>query len=135
MKRVTKTQIDQLAHLKASYDQANKEAKKVEKLYKTALAPVLEYLDEVLKLPVSETAELRGKTTIVEFGKCRQTRVITDQVEALRRLEAVREGLGFASITIPLKVLDAELRAEELTDLVKTEHGARSVKATIFDDE
>lgn len=135
MKRVTKNQIDQLASLKVAADLATKQANKAKKLYEAALTPVLEYLDESLKLKPLQKAELRGNRSEVDFGPCRKNRKIKDMVEALRRLEAVRQGLGFEHISIPLKVLDEELRSEELDDLVRIEYGGRSVKATIFEEE
>ena len=92
---------------------------------------IVQYLDEALKIPATKEAELRGKSYVVLFGKKRETRFIKDMTEALRRLEAVRQGLGYEHISIPLKVLDEQLRADELTDLVGKSYGNRSVKSTL----
>lgn len=128
--KVTKKTVDELAILKNEYDAANKALKAAEKKLKLAQAPVVEYLEDVLKIGPKKGAELRGNRFILEFGAKRETRVLKDPVEALRRLEAVRQGLGFEHISIPLKVLDEELRADEVTDLIRYEYGNRSMKAT-----
>ena len=134
MKKVTKADVDNLAKLELSMKEQRKLFNAAEKKYKTALVPVIEYLDDVLKLGPLKGAELRGKQYILEFGKKREQRFLKDTVEALRRLEAVREGLGFENISIALKVLDTELRADELTDLIGKTYGARSVKAVFVGD-
>ena len=132
--KVTKKTVDELAELKNAYDKANKALKAAEKKLKLAQAPVVEYLEDVLKIGAKKGAELRGLKYVLEFGAKRETRVLKDPVEALRRLEAVRQGLGFEHISIPLKVLDEELRADEITDLIGFTYGARSMKATNIDD-
>lgn len=134
MKRVTKRIIDELANLKADFDVKNKEATAAKKKYGIALEPVLEYINDVLKVPAKKGAQLRGANSEVEFGARAEKRELKDPVEALRRLESVRKGLGYEHIAIALKVLDEQLRAEEVSDLITTHYGARRVKATIFEE-
>ena len=135
MKKITKTDVDNFATLEVELRAKRKEFQALEKKYKLALEPFVTYLDEALKIPATKGAELRGKRYIVLFGKKRETRFIKDMTEALRRLEAVRQGLGYEHISIPLGVLDEQLRADELTDLVGKSYGNRSVKSTLVGDE
>jgi hypothetical protein len=135
MKKVIKRDIDNLAVLEIEMRKARKEFQAVEKKYKLALGPILQYLDDVLKIPPTKGAQMRGKTYIVDFGTKREQRFILDMVEALRRLESVREGLGYEHISIPLGVLDEELRKDETTDLIGKSYGNRSVKSTFIGEE
>ena len=134
MKKVTKADIDTLAKLELSMKEQKKLFTAAEKKYKTALEPVLTYLEEEVKLAPTKGAELRGKEYILEFGAKRVQRFLKDTIEALRRLEAVRKGLGYEHISIPLKVLDEQLRADEITDIIGKDYGSRSVKATFVGD-
>lgn len=135
MKRVTKRIVDELANLKTDFDVKSKAAAAAKKKYSIALEPVLTYINDVLKVPATKGAQLRGAHSEVEFGARAEKREVIDPVEALRRLEAVRKGLGYEHVSIALKILDEQLRAEELKDLVTTNYGARRVKATVFNDE
>lgn len=135
MKKVTKADVDNLAVLELAMRAKRKEFQAAEKKYKLALAPVVTYLDEALKIPADNSAQMRGKTYLLEFGAKREQRFIKDMVEALRRLESVRQGLGYEHISIPLGVLDEELRADEVTDIIGKTYGNRSVKATLLGDD
>lgn len=130
--RLTKRMIDELAVLKRDLDEANKAARAADKAYNINLAPITSHLEEDMKLAVDQTVELRGASSVLEIGKCRKVRSLINPVEALNRLESVRIGLGWESMTIPLKVLDAQLRESEKEDLIEVEYGVRSVKATIL---
>ena len=132
--RVTKADIDNLAQLELAMKEQKKLFAAAEKKYKTALSPVLDYLDLQVKLPPTKGAELRGKRYVLEFGAKRVQRFLKDTVEALRRLEAVRQGLGYENISIALGVLDKELRADEVEDIIGKEYGGRVVKATFVGD-
>ena len=131
-KRPTKTQIDELAILRHRYDAAKAEADRCEKLYKKALAPVATYVDE--RITPTQAMSLTGVLHTVEFGKARAVRKLIDPRTALSLLERVKAGLGFAHISIPIKVLDENLRAEETKGLYEVEYGARSVKVTDLDE-
>lgn len=135
MKKVTKAEVDALAVLEVEMRTARKTFQAIEKKYKLALSPVLEYLDDVLKIAPDKAAEMRGKQYVLLFGAKREQRFLKDTVEALRRLEGVRQGLGYENISIALGVLDEQLRADEVTDIIGMAYGNRSVKTTFIGED
>jgi hypothetical protein len=134
MKTVTKADVDVFALLEIEMRAARKAYQAIEKKYKLELGPILAYLDETGAVP-NKKATIRGHKYVVEFGAKRVQRVLLDTVEALRRLEAVRPGLGYENISIALKVLDEQLRADEITDIIGQTYGSRSVKSTCLEGE
>ncbi|MEA3242869.1 MAG: hypothetical protein U9Q19_05435 [Pseudomonadota bacterium] len=135
MSKVTKAEVDTLATLEIEVRAKKKAFQAIEKKYKLALGPILEYLDTTLKIAPDKAAEIRGKQYVMLFGAKRQQRYLKDTVEALRRLEAVRQGLGYENISIALGVLDEQLRADEVTDIIGQTYGSRSVKSTFIGEE
>ena len=131
--KLTKKMIDEAATLKQAYEKAHKDANTAKKAYELKVKPILEYIEDELKLAPKKSVEIKGAHKLMEFGPKRAKRVIKEPVEALRRLEAVEQGLGFSHISIPLKVLDEQLRASEVEDLVTLKYESRSVKVTDLD--
>ena len=127
----TRAQIDELAAMKQRVDAARHEAERLDKLYKRALAPVVEYVDS--RIRPEQGMVLSGAVNSLEFGKQREVRKLRDPRAALSLLERVKAGLGFANISIPIAVLDKHLRAEETEGLFTVEYGARSVKVSSLD--
>lgn len=126
--------IDQIAEILWQREHLKKQDKALTLKLAPLLEPVTDYVNFEYpmdpKIPRrAQTAKVPGNVAELNFGKQRDARVLIDQVEALRRLENVREGLGFESISIALKVLDDELRASEVEDLIRHEYKERRIKA------
>ena len=139
--------VDQIAQLIWEIEEVTREHKQRAfflKTLKSKLAKIKDSVDEYVnkEYPMdpkkgprhAQSAQLSGNIAILNYGKQKDARTIIDQVEALRRLENVREGLGFESMTIALKVLDDELRASEVEDLIRHEYKERRVKAVRIED-
>jgi hypothetical protein len=120
--------VDALAYAREERDRIKKELAVAEKKYQTALAPILAAVEA--QAQPKQGVQLTGAAWSVELGKAREERKLIDPVQALVRLESVERGLGYRSISIPIKVLDNYLRPEEREDLFTITYGARSVKAT-----
>lgn len=128
--KVTKRMIDETSGMFHAMTEAEKEYKAKKKAYDLAIKPIIKYVEEDLNLPSQKAAELKGAHSVLEIGKQRETEVITDHVEALRRLEAKEQGLGFSLMTLTLKAMRDNLAPADFEDLLTVKHGKRHVKAT-----
>lgn len=131
--KVTKKLIDDTTEKYLAMVEAKKEFERKDKAWKTALEPIVTYVEDVLKLPPESAAELRGHHTALKIGKQRETKSLTDPVAALDLLESRQQGLGYSSIQIPLRVLQQNLALPEYQDLLCKTYGARVVKAVDLD--
>jgi len=124
--KVTKKLIDELATQQRVVDDISKQLKEEQARLAELLRPVLEYADTVAG-PTDKVA-LEGMRAICELSAKRATRKIDDIPRAYHLLEEVEPGLGLASISLPLKVLDENLRKKEVEALCSISYGARSFK-------
>lgn len=127
--KVTKKVIDRTSHAWMKMQAAKKEFEEAEKAYKEAIAPLVAYLEDDLKLPPEKAAELKGYTTILKFGKQGERSYIAEPVEALRLLENREQGLGYANIKISMEVMKEHLALPDYKHLVGKNPSARRVKA------
>lgn len=126
--KVTKKLIDDTVRLYQIWQASKKEAERAEKVWKEKVAPIIEYMNDDLRLPPDHAAELKGHHTMLKVGKQREIRMLTDPVQALRLLEQREKGLGYANITIKMEVLEANLPLPDYEPLLKVKYGSRMVK-------
>jgi hypothetical protein len=131
--KVTKKLIDDTTEKYLAMVEAKKEFERKDKAWKTALEPIVTYVEDVLKLPPESAAELRGHHTALKIGKQRETKYVKDQLQALQLLEHREQGLGYSNIQIPLRVLQQNLALPEYEDLLGKTYGSRIVKAVDLD--
>jgi hypothetical protein len=124
--KVTKKLIDELAAQARVLEDLNKALKEQQARYNELLKPVLEYGD-TLAGP-TEKVVLQGTASVCELSAKRATRKIDDVAKAYHMLEEIETGLGLANISIPLKVLDENLRKKEVEALCSISYGSRSLK-------
>ena len=128
VKKVTQIEVDNLAYAKEEVDRLAKELEAAKVKLAQLEAPIVAYIDSIAS--PQQGVKLTGGSFLVEFGKQRETRKVTNPYTALIRLEAVQQGLGYSSISIPVGVLEKNLRPTELEGLFEVTYGARHLKLT-----
>ena len=128
--KITKKVIDDVTAKYIEMDRTKKEAAKAKKAYDLAIGPVVDYVNDDLKLQHDKGAELKGHHSVIEFGVQRKVRKLINTIEALRRLETKKKGLGYSLISLNIGDLESNLAPDQYTDLLDEEYGARHVKCT-----
>ena len=124
--RITKRIVDELAEARLELEAAKDQVKHLQTKFDRLSKPIEEEVDK--KAGIDDKVSLSGAKYEVVYTAHRKTRLLKDPVVALRRLEDVQTGLGYKSISIPISVLDKNLRAPELADLFDERVDRRNIK-------
>lgn len=133
--KVTLKTIDNAAALYEDMKALEAQYKKAKARWDEAEKELVGYVEAQAGVKPTSQVRLRGKHSLINIGKQRETHFITNPVEALRRLEAVEQGLGYGSISIPLSALRDNMAERDYADLLDVKYGKRNVTATDLSED